>query len=200
MTITNGYCTLDELKTALRITDTLDDRLLEASIEAASRRIDGMCSRRFYLDATTSNRTFAPARSDRVEIDDIGTATGIVVKIDNTGTGVYATTLTAGVDFQLEPFNAFTKGEPVNVLAALDTGFPVSSRRRATIQVTARWGWPTIPDAIREVAVLLAARHFRRADSPLGVAGFGDLGVVMVRRTDPDVEALIAPYRKIPVA
>jgi hypothetical protein len=199
VTITNGYCTLDELKTALRITDTLDDRLLETSIEAASRRIDGMCSRRFYLDSTTSNRTFAPARSDRVEVDDIGSATGIVVKVDNTGTGVFGQTLTAGVDYQVEPFNAFAKGEPVTMLAALDTGLPVSSRRRATIQVTARWGWPAVPDAIREVAVLLAARHFRRADSPLGVAGFGELGVVMVRRTDPDVDALIAPYRKIPV-
>ena len=200
MTITNGYCTLDELKSALRITDTLDDRLLENSIEAASRRIDGVCSRRFNLDSQATARTFAPARFDHLEVDDIGTATGLVVKVDLTGNGVYSTTLTAGTDFQLEPFNSFAKSEPVTALRALDTSFPVSSRRRATMQVTARWGWPAIPDAIREVAVLLAARHFRRADSPLGVAGFGELGVVFVRRTDPDIEALLSPYRKVAVA
>ena len=200
MTVTNGYCTLDELKAALRITDALDDRQLESSIEAASRRIDGLCSRRFYLDGTTSSRTYAPDRARVVTVDDIATVTGLVVKTDSDGSGTFETTLTTGVDFQVEPLNASTRGEPITVLRALSTTFPVSSSRRATIQVTAKWGWPSIPDAIREATVLLAARHFKRLDSPLGVAGFGDLGAIMVRRTDPDIEHLVNPYLRIVVA
>ena len=41
MAITNAYATLADLKGALRITDTVDDALLETSIESASRQIDG---------------------------------------------------------------------------------------------------------------------------------------------------------------
>jgi hypothetical protein len=200
VTITNGYCTLDELKEALRITDTIDDRPLESSIEAASRRIDGMCSRRFYLDGTVSNRTYSPQRYSHVTVDDIGSSTGLVVKADWDGSGTFATTLTSGIDFQTEPLNALALSEPITGFQALDTSFPVSSRRRATIQVTAKWGWPSIPDAIREATVLLSARHFKRLDSPLGVAGFGDLGAIVVRRSDPDIEALVDPYRRIVVA
>lgn len=40
MTITNGYATLADVKAAFRIQDTVDDTLLELSIESASREID----------------------------------------------------------------------------------------------------------------------------------------------------------------
>ena len=53
MAIANGYCTLNEAKAALRITDSADDALLERSIEGASRRIDGYCGRRFYQQNAT---------------------------------------------------------------------------------------------------------------------------------------------------
>jgi hypothetical protein len=43
----------------------------------------------------------------------------------------------------------------------------------------------------------LASRLFKRNDSPLGVAGFGDMGVMRVSRFDPDIEALIAPYKRV---
>jgi hypothetical protein len=53
MAITNGYASLAELKAALRISDTVDDALLETSIESASRQIDGACERVFYSTAGT---------------------------------------------------------------------------------------------------------------------------------------------------
>ena len=53
MAITNGYCTLAEIKAALRLTDTADDTLLENSIEGASRRIDGYCGTFFYQTLKT---------------------------------------------------------------------------------------------------------------------------------------------------
>lgn len=195
MAITNGYCTLSEVKAALRISDTVDDTLLENAVEAASRRIDGECSRRFYQDGATSTRTYAAGRHDLLIVDDISTATGLVVKVDDDADGTFETTLTVGADYQLEPVNALTQSKPVNMLRSLDINWPIAANGRTLVEVTARWGWPVVPDAIREATVLLAARQFRRLDSPLGVAGFGDLGAIVVRRIDPDVASMIAPYR-----
>jgi hypothetical protein len=46
--------------------------------------------------------------------------------------------------------------------------------------------------------VIQAARIFKRNDSPLGIAGFGDMGVLRVGRAlDPDVQQLVEPYRRI---
>jgi hypothetical protein len=54
-----------------------------------------------------------------------------------------------------------------------------------------------VPTDIKQATILLAMRQFKRYDSPLGVAGFGDLGVIRVGRIDPDIESLIMPYKKI---
>ncbi len=42
MAITNGYATLAQVKAALRITDSVDDPLLEMAIESGSRAIDDL--------------------------------------------------------------------------------------------------------------------------------------------------------------
>lgn len=200
MAITNGYCTLAEVKAALRITDNVDDALLENAVEAASRRIDGECSRRFFQDATASARTYAANRPEFLFTDDISTLTAMVVKVDDTFTGSYTTTLVVNVDYQNEPTNALVQGEPITLIRSLDRGFPVGANGRALIEVTARWGFPSLPDVIREATILLAARQFKRLDSPLGVAGFGDLGAIVVRRIDPDVAAMVAPFKTYAVA
>ena len=54
--ITNGYATIQQVKDALRVTDAIDDSLIELSIEAASREIDAYCRRVFY--STTATRTY----------------------------------------------------------------------------------------------------------------------------------------------
>jgi len=62
--ITNGYCTLAEVKAALRLTDSTDDTLLEKSIEGASRRIDGYCGRFFYQTTKTISVPLSAASSN----------------------------------------------------------------------------------------------------------------------------------------
>ena len=200
MAITNGYCTLAELKAALKIDDTSVDSLLERSIEVASRRIDGDTSRRFYADGTATARIYAAERNNVLFVDDISSLTGLVIKTDVDADGTYETTLTVGTDLQLEPLNSLAQGEPVFILRAFASQFPISTYGRALIQVTAKWGWPSVPHAIREAACLLAERQFRRMDSPLGVAGFGDLGAISVRRTDPDVADAIDPFKRHGIA
>ena len=41
MALTNAYTTLQTVKAALRITDNVDDTLIENAINTASRMIDG---------------------------------------------------------------------------------------------------------------------------------------------------------------
>jgi hypothetical protein len=73
--------------------------------------------------------------------------------------------------------------------------------QEATVKVTGTFGYgAVIPTDVKQACNLLAIRQFKRYDSPLGVAGFGDIGVVRVSRVDPDIEALLGPYRKIRMA
>lgn len=192
MTITNGYATLAELKTALRINDYIDDDALERAVEGASRRIDGVCDRRFYLDATATARTYYASTAWYCPVDDIGTTTGLVVKTDTDGSGTYGTTWSA-TDYELAPLNNLAKGAPVTSIRGVGQMFPTHTSP-APVQVTAKWGWPEVPHAIREATILLAGRMFKRTDSLLGVAGGAGDFVVPVMRFDSDIEELVAPY------
>lgn len=55
---------------------------------------------------------------------------------------------------------------------------------------------PPLDDERRYTAALLtAARLYKRKESPLGVAGGGELGPIMLRFKDPDVEQLLVGLR-----
>ena len=76
--------------------------------------------------------------------------------------------------------------------------FSANFGEQALVKVTTVFGWPAVPKAIEQATILQAARHFKRYDSPLGVAGFGDFGVVRVSRfLDADVQMLVEPYQRM---
>lgn len=199
MPITNGYCTLSQLKQVLRVNDTVDDVLFETRIEEASRVIEDYCNRRFYADSSATARLFVATESTTVVVDDISTTSGLVVKVDSAGDGTYATTLTSA-DFQAEPLNAISRGVPITRIVTTSSGRLPTTSAPAGVQVTARWGWPAVPTPVQSACVLLAGRLVKRGDSLLGVAGFGDLGAITVRSIDPDVQRMLAPYRVLVVA
>lgn len=203
MALTNPYCSLSELKAALRITDSVDDDLLELSINAASRQIDGYCERVFY--ASSATRIFTPQSSLLCEIDDLISLT--TLKTSSNGDGVFDTTWSA-TDYQLEPLNSMSSGldSPYTRIRAVgDYLFPefpnYSYNHEASVQVVGSFGYAaTTPDSVKQACIILSMRQFKRYDSPLGVAGFGDIGVMRVSRVDPDVAALLEPYVKLKVA
>jgi hypothetical protein len=197
VTITNGYCTLAELKEILRISDAVDNTLLEARINEASRVIDQHCNRRFYADATASARLFTSIDGSTIFVDDISSTTGLVIKSDVAGDGTYATTI-AAADYQSEPLNSIVKGNPITSIVARLAGAFSMATVPAGCQVTAKWGWPAVPDPVHSASLILAGRLVKRGDSLLGVAGFGELGAITVRAIDPDVERMLRPYR-VPV-
>jgi hypothetical protein len=79
MAVVNGYATLAEAKSFLSISDSVDDTLLENMIEAASRSIDRIANRRFYLDSTASARQYRVSSPVILYTDDIGTTTGLMM-------------------------------------------------------------------------------------------------------------------------
>lgn len=201
MAVTNGYCTVAELREHFGDPGTkLDAELLERAINAASRAIDRFCGRRFWLDATAQDKVYRCGDAYYADVDDIGTTTGLVVKTDTTGDGTYATTW-ASTDYQLEPLNADTNEDAHAwwTLVAVDRyTFPLHERR-TTLQVTARFGWSAVPDEVEEACILKAASLFKRKEAPFGIQSFGEFGAVRIGRNDPDVMALLHPYVKIKV-
>jgi hypothetical protein len=68
----------------------------------------------------------------------------------------------------------------------------------ATVKVVGLTGWTAIPTSVKQATIITGMRLFKRLDSPLGVAGFGDMGVMRVGRgLDPDVQQLVQDFRRM---
>lgn len=198
MAITNGYATLEQIKSAIRITDAVDDSLLEMAVESASRMIDAECDRNFYSSGTAT-RDYVPSDSYIVYTDDI---TEIVsVKIDDAGEGTFPITLQT-TDFQAEPVNQLVSGNmfPITRLRMIGDYLLPIWYDQATVRIEGVYGFAPTPIQVTQACIIQASRIYKRLDSPLGVAGFGDMGAMRVGKTDPDVSMLIRPFKKYAAA
>lgn len=178
--MSTSYADVEDVRIYIGV-NAQHDSGLAATIEAVSRQIDGHCQRHFYRDGTTAAPVarqferstlttilFGPY-NDLVELDEI----------DDDG------------PHRLEPVNR--SGPELR---------PYTSIRRTSgefgdglIEISGVWGWPEVPAAVRQACLLQTSRVFRRSDSPMGVAGFGEFGGIRVSQFDPDVRALLEPYR-----
>ena len=204
MAITNGYSTRNQIKAALRIgtADTIDDDLIDNCAGAASRLIDGYCNRKFWSVGSATSRVYTAEDDYYCSIDDIA-GTALTLKTSSLADGVFDVTWTV-TDYQLEPLNGNLDGLTWSydkIRAVGDYLFPnvnANYGSQAVVQVTATFGWPSIPEPVTQATIIQASRLFKRYDSPLGVAGFGDMGAIRVSRAlDPDVAQLVEPYRRM---
>lgn len=197
MAITNGYITLAGLKNYLKIDDSVEDTLLEQIIESASRSIDRIANRRFYLDATATSRTYRPIGNLRVIVDDIGTTSGLILKTDPNSSGVYQTTFTLNTDYIVEPTNSLAKGRPVTYLTIVgSTALSLPVNYWPQVEVSARWGWPSVPDDIEQATYILSADLYKRKDSIGGVLGLSELGAIRMSPLGRDIAAMVRAYRR----
>ena len=195
MAITNGYATLAEVKAALRLTDTIDDTLLEMAIESASRLVDGYSGRYFY-NAGTATKNFAAQDNYIVVTEDLQSVSSLQ---DTNEIGGSYTTWDAN-EYQLEPLNGKADGiaMPYTQIRAVGGNFFNLNVGDALVRITGVWGWAAVPIAIKQATIIQASRIFKRLDSPLGVLSSPDLGFIRVgSRLDPDVAQLVDPYRTL---
>ena len=198
MAIQNGYATLSEVKAALRLTDDVDDSLLERAIEGASRRVDGYCNRFFYKTEHLATAIY-PVNYYNIQTNDIAN-TSVAVATSSQGNGTYDTAWTQGVDYQLEPLDAFIRGYPYTRIVAIGgKTFPIQVQPNVPYcQVTAQWGWNAVPADVNQACILLSIRGFARYNAALGIVGFNDMAI-QVKAVDPDVRDMLNQYRLLQI-
>lgn len=190
-------CTRTDIKTALGINDSVDDARIDMALESATELIQHHCARQFLVDSTASSRLFVASDPWLVHVDDVSTTTALVVATDDEGNGQYTTTWSAS-DYQLEPLNGLVNGmvRPRNTVRATgERTFPIDAER-ATVKVTALWGWPSIPDAVRQAAVIQTISIFRAVDAPFGATPFAETGILRLRSAlHPTAASLLSDYK-----
>jgi len=184
-----AYTTTALVKASLGIpaATTSEDTAIQAAIDAAEALIDNYTGRTF--ETVTEARTYLPRTASVVDVDDIATASGLVIKTDEDQDGTFETTLTVTTDYVI-----VKNAAPFRLITNVNRGWPLSLYGRPTIEVTATFGYgTTVPDNIKQAALLMATRLFQRKASPLGfqAGAISEFGPVRISRTDPDVAALL---------
>lgn len=196
--LTNGYCTLAEIKAVdvLNLTNTDHDVILESVIEGVSRAIDNYCARRFYNAVET--RYYTSEFNGTLYVDDIATASGLTIYTDEGHDGTYENTWTA-TDYELKPYNATLNGEPITSIEVTALGTYRFPRGRKGVKITATFGYPAVPAPINRACVLQATRLFKRYITPLGVSAASAVGEIKlsIPALDPDVTMLLRPYERM---
>lgn len=193
MTWAPDYLTLGQMKGWLRLTDTNDDVELATCITAASRAVDRCTGRQFGQVAVAETRTYRAEYDGRcrawlVEHDDLGDLTGFQVAIDGTAVTAYS----------FEPLNALAKGRVYTRLRLGSGAESFPGAAGSLVELTGRWGWPSVPATVQQAVKTQAHRFFARRDSPFGIAGSPDAGneLRLLAKVDPDVELMLNAYRR----
>jgi len=195
------YATLAQLKAQLGIpgADTDRDDQLTAVLQAVTTAIDNTTERTFAAaTGTATTRTLAPLGrtvdtmlGTALLTGDIGSPTGLAAAVGSAGSDTWTALPTSALD--LWPIGEIGAGWPATGLLLLSGSWSTSTTGR--VQVSADWGWPATPAAVEQACLIQAARIFKRKDSPEGILGSAEWGAVRVSRVDPDVDAMLAPYR-----
>jgi hypothetical protein len=197
MALNDPYCTSTTLKTYLGIGDTDDDTLLTSACLVATEWVNRHCQRQFQKTTTASARSYRADDGCELYVHDFHTTTDLVIKIDSTDDGTFATTLAAS-DYILEPFDGIESGMtgfPYRTIRAVgDYRFPLSATGRPGVQVTAQWGWANVPESVTLAAKLVAAYEYGLKNSPMGVASFGEAGIIRVADV-PSAAMLLENYQ-----
>lgn len=197
MAIVNGYVSRNDVKNALGLGTaamTPEDDEIDQVVNSVSRAIDDACGRFFYSAAGTVLYTAEDFLY--LPIDDFSAITAVVIDEQNTGTP--NVTLTTGTDYRPEGTSAIP-GFPYTAIRITSFGtktLPVGVTEGVSVRGTR--GFAAVPQPIVAATLLQCVRTHARRNSPYGVAGSPDGGIIrLLSRLDPDVELMIRPYRRV---
>jgi hypothetical protein len=192
------YLTLDLLKQYLRITDTIDDALLQSICDA----VEAQQFARLRADAYSG--TFYRAQPSPFE------QLGVVFDAYGYGVGPFTWTFGDGMPdattaagetaighvYDAAGTYATTLEAPdatgaLVVLASLSLDVPLTAAVADGSAVLA------VPYDVMLAAQQRGARLYARRASPEGIIPLGDLGVARVPRFDVDIDALESPWRDV---
>lgn len=186
-----NYCTLAEVKAQLDIEDDKSDAMLQSNISQVKVFIDKLAMRQF--DAVAETRYFDGA--DKVLFLDDLSKSPTSIKLDLDGDGVYEVTL-AATDYMLYPLNTWPKSMAKIGTLGSYSNFALGVNKG--VEIAGTFGYPSVPEPIREAAIIQVCRWFKRRESAYQDAvGSAETGEIMVYKgLDPDVKLIIQQYAK----
>lgn len=184
---TPRYLTVNSYKAWANDDTSADDTLIEEAINASEEWLDEQMGRSLVLiadleAATATAKTFRPDQhSSTLRIRDAAEITSVVEN------GV---TLTEGTHYVGYPYDNEhpTTGayRPFDRIYRLDTCW-YTDGHRATVTVTAKWGWTSIPAAVVTAARVLTSDWLANRQVRLGVVGSTADGFSIGVRENPNV-------------
>jgi hypothetical protein len=189
---TPRYLPVATFKTWWKTEISAEDSLIEAAINAAEVAIDNATGRKMIVVTSgapgITTRVYRPDRDTSVlRLDDF---TELSTLTEN------GNTLTSGTDFVLEPLNNLsTAGETVPYdQATRYNRCWYWDGPKATVSVTARFGWAAIPFEVVESCKIVAADMLSNRDMRNGLVAITEAGGVGSRE-NLTVRNMIAKYR-----
>ena len=181
---TPRYLTVASYKDWANDDTSASDDLIEEAINASEEWIDTESGRRLVVvdgSTTATAQSFRPDGSCYLNIPDAAEITSVVEN---------GTTLTEDTHFQAEPFGNLhpttAAYRPYDRLTRLDA-FWYTNGPRATVVVTAKWGWTAIPSAVVTAARVLTSDWLANRQVRLGVVGSTADGFSIGIRENPNV-------------
>jgi hypothetical protein len=192
-----SYASLAEFKAAIGISDSSDDTALQSVLDATDALIDLYTDRKNGFGTATQTRYYTAEDYKYVLVDDLVSITTLTT--DDDGNGTYETTWTVDTDYNLAPGNAALDGFPYNeidVSVNWPRNFPRDVYRG--VKVVGVFGWPAVPSAVKQAAIIQAGAVWSSRTSPFGVIGSADLGGLLrqTRALHPESQVLLEAYRK----
>lgn len=185
------YATVEQVKAYMGLSDDIDDVQLEQALMSVSREIEDICGRHFNYDDEASTRLFEPASQGVVFVDDFWSLDDLVFTVS---TANWTTDY-----YRLYPLNGIVRGQAwpyTRIEAVPDYGrYPTTGE---LVSLTAKWGWPAVPEPVRVACMIATAETFALKDARFGVAGFGQYGDLRVK-ANPMVLSKLRPYMLNPV-
>jgi len=196
------YADIAEARDWAGFGDSADDAELAAILLAVDRTIDDYCGQRFTATSPVSARTFVADTLWVVRLGPsvIGDTTGLIVKTDDDGDGVFETTW-AATDYVSLPLGGAgadgSTGWPIRELRADRSAGKYWPQHydRPGVQITALWGWAAVPASVTLAARMMTIAWHQRRATVAGQGGFQTFFESVVR-DDPTVRDLLDPFRR----
>jgi hypothetical protein len=199
MAINSAYATATEYKTTFGKTDTADDAIILTHLTAVSRFYEREAGQFFNLDASAVARVFRAKYPDVLWLNEdgfcpgVGELTGFEIKVDTDNDGSFADeTAWASTDYELHPLNAADGPEarPWHLIRVPNWSTK-SFQPGSLVQVTARYGWPAVPEAVKANVIELTG--IWRSESPRGTGRLAELDEIV--QTSPMAMSLVKKIR-----
>lgn len=187
MAIGDPYNSLSEFKSVLDITATDEDAWITTCLNGARRAIERRSGWPTFWNTTTPVTRAVETTGKVVPVRQAGYTYAKLLLRDGIASATGFSVVGWGTASLVEP-EVLAEGMPVD---AIKLPASVTFGLNGTLDVTAIWGFPEVPDDIKWAHQMQSHRYYRRKGSPEGIAGSAEWGLSRVPRLDPDVLGIL---------